>query len=189
MAYKRLSFTEWTDVDRKLIEGIGASAIAREYGVSEGAIRKRQRSNASSGMEIGSKRIVEMRLEERAIIDPLPVVLQKRMYSMVDTQLEIIRNLSLSSELGSKTSHRLAAIANLHASKLDDENPDPESIKMVHALTETANKAAYQPVEMMKAMRASMPVQADEVRTVDPAKISTGALHEVLAARRSLQST
>lgn len=184
MAYKRLSLSEWLEVDKKLIEGVGSSAIAREYGVSEGVIRKRQRSNTSSGLDIGSRRIVEMRIEERSIIDPLPVVLQKRMYSMVDTQLEIIRNLSLSSELGSKTSHRLASIANLHASKLDDETPDPESLKMIHALTETANKAAYQPIEVMKAMKSSMPAVDVDPRRFDPSKMSDSALKELRLAMR-----
>ncbi len=190
MAYKRLSIEQWIALEREIVEGASNLELAKKYGISEGAIRKRRLANQAIGIPDSVDKVVKARtmrkeaddIEHNALINFAPAQV-KTIYSQADTVMEMARNLSLSAELGSKTSHRLASIANFHASKLDDEAPDTESLKMIHALTETANKAAMQPIEVMKAMKGSVPIEAP-TRRIDPSKMSDAVLKELQLAMR-----
>lgn len=182
MAYKRLTPQEWVDLERASLGGESNVDLAAKYGISESAIRKRLGSSKDMKVEKAAQKIVEMRQE----LELLPPALQIRAYSIADALVQISRNLTLSAELGAKTAHRLSSIANTQAASIDDDAPDPDKLKMIHGLTETANKAAFQPLELIKAAKGSvMDNTQEEVATIDPQKISSGAMHELLAARRS----
>ena len=184
MSYKRLTQKEWTELEHAAYSGTSNSELARRFGISEGAVRKRIGSRKAIKVERAAAKIVEMRHE----LDLLPPELQIRAFCVADALTNISRNLTLSAELVSKTSHRLAAMAEHHASTIDNAKPNPDTLRLVHGLIETSNKAATQPIELLKAVKGSIVDQTpEEVQTVDPEKISSGALHEVLAARRSLQ--
>ncbi len=179
-SYKRLTPQQWLELSQEATTGVSGSDLARKYGISESAVRKRLGSISTIKVDRAAKKIVEMRQE----LDLLPPALQIRAYSIADSLTEISKAMTMSAELGAITAHRLTSIANLHASNLDDSSPDPDKLRMIHGLTETANKAAYQPVELIKAIKGSVIDKPEEVKTIDTTKISSEALHEVLAARR-----
>lgn len=185
MAYKRLSQSEWNDVESEAMGGASNMDLSRKYGISEGAIRKRLGSVRTMKVERAAKSIVAMRAE----LETLPPGLQIRAYCVADALTEISKSMTYAALAGAKTSEKLTAIANNHAMLLDEYEPDPDKLRMIHGLTETANKAAYQPVELLKAVKGSIApdVTVDPVATVDPAKVSSAAIHELIAARRSAE--
>lgn len=179
--YKRLSPQDWVELEKAAYAGESNSELARKYGITEGAIRKRLGSVANVKVERAAKKIVEMRDE----LELLPPALQIRAYCIADALTEISKAMTMSAELGAKTAHRLTAIANLHASKLDDSAPDADKLRMIHGLTETANKAAYQPVELIKAIKGSLlTINPEDVlpKKINLSLLSTETLKELSKA-------
>ena len=162
-------------------EGKSIRSIADEYGVDEGTIRKRLGSVKTIKIEAAATAINAA----RDALEVLPPALQCRAVALADVWQEISRSMAQSAELKAKTDFRLASIANLHASQLDDEAPDPEKIKLIHALTETGNKAAWLPMELLKANKDQLGRNSDAqpVTTIDPTKLSDEALRELIRAR------
>jgi len=185
MAYKRLTEKEWTELTIRAQAGESMRSLGREYGISEGSVRKRLGSVQTHRVERAAKSIVAMRTE----LETLPPLLQLQAYSVADALTEISKSMTYAALAGAKTSEKLTAIANNHAMLLDEHEPDPDKLRMIHGLTETANKAAYQPVELLKAVKGSIAPDAtvDPVATIDPAKVSSAAIHELIAARRSAE--
>lgn len=183
MAYKRLSPTEWNDVENEAMSGASNMDLARKYGISEGAIRRRLGSVRTLKVERAAKSIVTMRTE----LATLPPDLQIRAYCVADALTEISKSMTYAALAGAKTSEKLTAIANAHAMVLDEHEPDPDKLRMIHGLTETANKAAYQPVELLKAVKGSIAPDSTvaPVATIDPSKLSATTMRELIEARRS----
>jgi len=122
-------------------------ALAREFEINEGTIRARFGQIKHIKVHDAAMKVVEA----RKAVESLPVALRVQVNPLADVLQSISNMAAQSAELAAKTSFRMSHIANLQASKVDEQNPDPELLRMVHGLTETANKAAYQPLELLKA--------------------------------------
>jgi hypothetical protein len=147
MAKARITPAQWVEIDQKLQAGNTASSLAREYGVTEGAIRKHFGPIKKDRVERTAAKIFESRIAK----SELPPVLQIKAESLAD-KLEILSKvMAQSAELSSKTALRMAALANAQAQLVDDQDPDADIVRAVHALTDTSNKAAYQGLELLKA--------------------------------------
>ena len=73
-------------------------------------------------------------------------------------------NLAAAGRLGAQTAHRLMALANEQAAKLDDVDPvgeDGNNLKAVIALIRTANDAAQTGLNLMKVGTESLPTAPD----------------------------
>lgn len=132
--------------------GEGGRALAREYGIGEGTIRSRFGQVKKVKINEAAVKLVEA----RRAIDALPPMLRPQANALADTMQQISEMVAQSAELAARTAYRMSHIANVQAAKLDDERPDLDTARLVAGFTETANKAAYQPLELMKANKEIM---------------------------------
>lgn len=149
---KRLTQAEWATLEKRLMAGESARSLAREYGNTEAAIRHRFGQVKKIKVEDAAMKLVEA----RQAIESIPPTLRPQVNALADTLQQISEMAARSAELAARTAYRMSHIANVQASKLDEENPDVETARMVAGFTDTANKAAYQPLELMKANKSVM---------------------------------
>lgn len=181
MAKPKIASIQWLEIDALLQKGESTNSVAAKYGITEGAIRKHFGPIKKDKVERTAAKIFEARVAKNG----LPAVLQVKAESLAD-KLEILsRVMAQSAELSSKTALRMAALANAQAQLIDDSEPDAESIRAIHALTDTSNKAAYQGLELLKANKDMMTqsVESETVATIDPTKLSSQTRRELLEAR------
>jgi len=147
---KKLTADQWVDIETRLFKGEAtAYALAKEYGISEGTIRARVNPKKRGMVNEAVTKLVEAKMA----IAELPPSLQPHIDTMAETAIRTKQTLGLMSELNAKTGHKMAYIANLQSSKIDENAPDPDTVRLVHGLIETANKAAWQPLELLKASK------------------------------------
>ena len=187
MAYKILSDAERAEINRRLDAGDAIPRLAKEFGVSYNTIKNQKASATSPKVIKTATAIVESRKAQDTVaimLSTLTPTQQEAAITLADAMPLILPNSVNAAVLNAKTSHRMAYIANLQASKLDEENPDLETAKLVHGLLDTANKAAYQPLELIKANKGG-PVVSDEtpMATLDVTRLSSAARRELLEAR------
>ena len=187
MAYKILSDAERAEINRRLDAGDAIPRLAKEFGVSYNTIKNQKASATSPKVIKTATAIVESRKAQDTVaimLSTLTPTQQEAAITLADAIPLILPNSVNAAVLNAKTSHRMAYIANLQASKLDEENPDLETAKLVHGLLDTANKAAYQPLELIKANKGG-PVVSDEtpMATLDVTRLSSAARRELLEAR------
>lgn len=132
--------------------GESGRALAREYGIGEGTIRSRFGQVKKIKVSEAAVKLVEA----RQAIEALPPMLRPQVNALADTLQQISEMAARSAELSARTAYKMSHIANVQASMLDVENPDIETARLVAGFTETANKAAYQPLELMKANKEIM---------------------------------
>lgn len=155
---KRLTQAEWATLEKRIMAGESGRALAREYNIGEATIRSRLGQVKKIKIEDAAMKLVEA----RQAIESLPPTLRPQVNALADTLQQISEMAARSAELAARTAYRMSHIANVQASKLDEENPDVETARMVAGFTDTANKAAYQPLELMKANKAMMENAQDE---------------------------
>lgn len=143
----KLDQKTWDAIELAYFGGQSANSLAKQYGISEAGIRKRLKGKKADKVENAVAKVVEA----RKAVAALPEVLRVQVDTLADTRMQIIEMTAKSAELAAKTAYRMTHIANIQSAKLDEENPDAETARMVHGLMETANKAAYQPLELLKA--------------------------------------
>ena len=99
----------------------------------------------------------------QSAIAALPVPHQFRAMDLASKLRNISDNLASAAELGAKTSHRLQALANDAASKIDDAEPEKSvgHMKMVGAMTKLANDAAHIPLNLLAANKGAKEPEAD----------------------------
>ncbi len=169
MAYKRLSPDEWIAAKLEVHRGDSIRSVAPKYGISEAALRRRINSDLGPNVvDVAQKLAAKKetaRVADKALA-ALPVALRARAFSLSESLLEMSNTVLLGAELASKTALKLQRMANFQASLVDEEEPDSDRLRMVHGLIETANKAAQQPLELIKANRDLMQTEPeDEVKT------------------------
>lgn len=141
----KLSLEQWEEIEKRLATGESASALAREFGVSETAIRKKFGSNKSISSKSSKVREVAEKLAEaQTALAELPIRQQYVAISLADKLRNISDNLASAAQYGAQTAHRLNALANSEVSKVDDAEPlaSVENLKGVAALTKLANESA-----------------------------------------------
>ena len=143
----RLTDEQWNQIITRNLNGESIRSLAREFGITETAIRKRISSQTKQIKSV-AKQIVTV--EEKLSAMPISSQIQVRTYA---ERLRAISNhMASAAEYGAATAHRLAQIANSQAEKIDDVSPESsiETIKTVAVLTRTANEAADLSVRLAK---------------------------------------
>lgn len=149
----KLTDAQWTDIERRLLEGESRRSLANEFGISEGAIRQRLSTQVEEIKEL-AKTIVTV--EER--VKALPIGSQITTHSLAAKLRAISTSLASAAELGAATAHRLSALANSEVCKVDDANPlgSVESLKGVSALTRLANDSANIALNLLSANKEAV---------------------------------
>ncbi|GAA4401200.1 helix-turn-helix domain-containing protein [Quisquiliibacterium transsilvanicum] len=162
----KLSPEQWAEIERRLAAGEGASALAREFGISPASVSVRVSKISKKVSETAHKLA-----EAQTALAELPVPQQYAAVSLAEKLRAISTSLANAAELGAKTAHRLHALANSEVEKVDDADPlRPESmaaLKGVSVLTKLANDSSQIAVNLLAANRDTVK-RVNEAQMEDP---------------------
>lgn len=149
----KLSPEQWAEIERRLAAGEGASALAREFGVSPASVSVRVSKVSKKVSETAHKLA-----EAQTALAELPVPQQYAAVSLAEKLRAISTSLANAAELGAKTAHRLHALANAEVGKVDDADPlgSMEALKGVSVLTKLANDSSAIAVNLLNANRETV---------------------------------
>ena len=187
----KLSPAQWATVERRLLAGETATKLGLEFGISEAGIRKKFGSNQTVSAKSTKVRIAAEKLADaNTALDLLPAAQRQVAISLADELRQISTHLAGAAKFGSATAHRLAGVAHAKVQEMDDADPlsaqSLETLKGVAALTKLANEAGSLGVNLLAANKETVKAINDRppiARTVNPKKVSTEALKELMAAR------
>ena len=170
----KLTPAQWDEVQRRLLAGETASALAREFGVVESAIRKRFGAARDVSAKSAKVKNVALKLAEAsAALEALPPTQRHVAISLAEAMREVSTNLAQAARLSSDTAARLSSIANAQAQLIDQQDPQAEYVQRVAVITRTANDAAVLPTNLLKinegaAKQAEQGEAAEFLRTLQP---------------------
>lgn len=146
---------QWEQIGKRLLQGEKAADLAREFGVSKTAISTRFSERMGTVKEI-AQQVVET--ERR--VESLPIADQIAVRTLADELKAISTHLAGAAKYSASTAHRLAALANAQMDQIDDSKPlakeGVDAIKSIAVLTDTANRAAEIPLNLLKANKDSI---------------------------------
>jgi hypothetical protein len=176
----KLTPEQWEQLKKRLDNGESAAALSREYGVSQPVI-----SNRFSKQSKDVRKTAELIAEGQNALAALPIAQQYQAISLAEKLRNISNSLAHAAENGAATAHRLSAIANTQAQKINDADPmeSQEQLQAISALTKIANDAASLGLGLVNANKGTAQEEAKPQSRVDMRKLSTAALEEILAAR------
>lgn len=172
---------QWVDIERRhLVNGESINALAIEFGVNESSIRRKikpnktELPNEAKPLQVLAREKVDadkavMRIAEQ--IAELPVARQQIVSDLAQKLTNISVHLGSAAEYGAATAHRLAGIAHMKATEIDDAKPlDDESVaalKGIAVLTRMANDASEIGVNLLRANKDAVD-EANRGRTSVP---------------------
>ena len=188
---------------RHFIGGESLNSLAKEYGVNESTLRRKIKPNKAEG-ENAPKSLIQLATEKASVdkaakliaeeIAELSIARQQLVNDLSRRLSNISEHLAGAAEFSAATSHRLAGIANAKAMEIDDAAPltaqSLDALKGVAALTELANKAAHVPLGLLASNKEAVQKLGDapkQCQSIDPSKLSNGALEELMGARVAAQ--
>ena len=137
---------QWKDIEARVLNGESMRAIAREYNVSEGVIRKRINTQTKPVKEIAN----QLARAELAL-EALPINTQVKVRSLADELKDISHHIASAARYGAMTAHRLAGMANSQLDMIDETDPftSVDAMKSVNALTSMANEAGKTAIQLL----------------------------------------
>jgi hypothetical protein len=146
----KLSDKKWADIERRLIKGESAIALAREYGVDRAAVSRRFSQPIAT-----VKAVANQLLNAEISLKALPLTQQINAISILDQLRSISGHLAGAANFGAATAHRLSGIAHGKVSEIDDAAPlDDESmnaLKGIAVLTKLANDSSQIGINLLNA--------------------------------------
>lgn len=154
----KLTETQWTTLERRLLAGESASALGREFGISEAAIRKRFGSVKADSSKV--RETAEKLAEAHKSLETLSPVQRPVAIDLAEKLRSISNSYASAAELGARTAHRLHALANSEVNKVDDADPLSEeslaAMKGVSLLTKLGNDALVPASNLLAANKERM---------------------------------
>lgn len=164
-----LTEKQWQQIGERLLKGDPGRVLAREYGVSEAAIRKRFGAQTKQIKDVANQLVAA-----ETAFAALPISAQISARTLADELKEISSHLAGAARFGAATAHRLSGIANAQVAKIDDTEPlgaeSLESLKGISALTKLANESSTIALNLLSANK-EMVKSAMEDDDVQPVKI------------------
>jgi hypothetical protein len=133
----KLTLKQWGEVEKRLLAGEGARAIARDYTVTDAAIRLRFTSTHKTVKDVAN----QLLSADRAL-KSLPISSQLLALNLLDELKAVSAHLVSAARLGASTAHRLAGIANEEVGKVVDLEKSVGSLRHVAILTKMSNDAS-----------------------------------------------
>jgi ABC-type transporter Mla subunit MlaD len=150
-----LTEKQWVEIERRLIDGDSGRSIAKDFGVSEAAIRKRFGSHVKKVKDVANQIVAT----DKAF-KALPIGAQISARTLADRLMSISEHLAGAAEYGAATAHRLSGIAHNKVSEIDDATPlnaeSLESLKGIAVLTKMANASAEIGVNLLSANKEAI---------------------------------
>ncbi len=150
-----LTEKQWAAISKRLLDGEAGRVLAREFGVSEAAIRKRF---GAQNKEI--KDVANQLVAAESAFKALPIGAQISARTLADRLISISDHLCGAAEYGAMTAHRLSGIAQSKALEIDDAAPltedSLESLKGIAVLTRMANASSEIGVNLLRANKEAI---------------------------------
>ncbi|RMX08509.1 Hin recombinase [Corticibacter populi] len=159
----RLTPEQWDEVERRhFVDGESVSALAREFGIDEAAIRRKISPKKSEIRKLAEQKVAAdaKSKEITRIVEAMPPVMQAQFQTLTSSLTRISQHLASAAEYGSATAHRLSALAHAEVSKVDDADPlnreSLEAMKGVAALTKLANESSSIALNLLAANKEAV---------------------------------
>lgn len=150
-----LTEKQWAEVKQRLLDGEAGRVLAREFGISETAIRKRLSSQCEQ-----IKTVANQVFTAEVAFKALPISSQISAKTLVEQLHSISGHLAGAANYGAATAHRLSGIAHSKVQEIDDAAPlnaeGIESLKGVAVLTKMANDASEIGVNLLRANKETV---------------------------------
>ena len=180
---RKSSLTEkqWHEIGQRLLAGEAGRVLAREFGISETAIRKRFGSQNKQIKEVANQ-VVAAEIAFKA----LPVSSQISAQNLIDELRAVSMHLAGAAKYGSATAHRLAGIAHGKVQEIDDAMPldaeSLESLKGIAVLTRMANESSQIGINLLNANKDRIK-RIDDAAEQDEGNTDDDARADAIAAR------
>lgn len=147
---------QWADIEQRLINGEAGCALAKEYGISYNAIKKRFGSRVKQ-----IKSVANQILETERNFKALPISSQIKAVNLADLLRSISNHLGHAANYGAMTAHRLHGISNALVDKIDEADPlkDRKSIDTlggIGVMTKLANESAEIGLNLLRANKEAV---------------------------------
>ncbi len=162
---RKSSLTEkqWETIGRRLVDGEAGRVLAREFGISEAAIRKRFGAQVKEIKDVANQLVAA-----ESAFKALPIGAQISARTLADKLVSISEHLCGAAEYGAATAHRLSGIAHGKVALIDDAKPLSEEsvseLKGIAVLTKMANEASEIGVNLLRANKETI----DRINTEPP---------------------
>jgi hypothetical protein len=176
----KLSPDQWREIDNRLSAGERATDLAKEFQISACRISERI-AKVSKPVHVAAAKLADAHNS----LASLPIAQQYQALNLAEKLRNISTSLAHAAENGAATAHRLSAIANLQAQKIDEASPmeSQESLQAISALTKIANDAASLGLGLVNANKTGKEPNTPEMPTLDISKISSQTRRELIEAR------
>ncbi|MDE1905952.1 MAG: hypothetical protein KGH75_05820 [Rhodospirillales bacterium] len=145
----KLTDRQWSEIERRMVNGEAIRALAREYGIQPGSIRAKLSIRVEN-----TKLAAESIVKTGELLDKLPVIAQQNAHGLADRLRSISSHLAGGADYGARTFHRLSMIANTKAEEIDESatlTDNAEAIRSVMAIQSAANEAAKTGINLLAA--------------------------------------
>lgn len=150
-----LSDKQWGEIERRSIAGESGRKLAAEFGITEGAIRKRLGAQVKD-----IKSVANQIVETNRALKALPIGAQISAQSLAEELMAISMHLASTAKYNAATAHRMAGIANAKAAEIDDAAPLTDesraALKDVGVLVAMSNIASEVPLGLLKANKEAV---------------------------------
>lgn len=185
----KLTDAQWEEIHKRLVAGETARKIGADFGVSDTAIRKRFGDSSRVGLQSLQVRTVASKLAEaQTALEALPVSQRPAALSLAESLRQIGQSMAAAATLSAATSHRLHALANQEAQKIDDADPLAyrDHLMGVQALAKMGNEAGMLPMQMIQAAAKAAPTEETEpAQVLDASALPTEMLTAIMDAKRA----
>lgn len=142
----KLTPEQWEEVHRRIMAGEVVRHVAKDFDISEAAIRKKFGANLKVSAQSSRVQTVARQLADaKGALAELPVRQQYVAESLADQLRSISKSYAATAEIATRTSHRLHALANAEVQRVDDTAPlsaeSLEALKGIAVLTKIGNDA------------------------------------------------
>lgn len=163
----KLTRKDWEKIEARLLSGENRSKIARDFRITEGAIRSKLSTKLKQ-----AKTVANQVVAAEVAFNSLPIATKITTQSIIDELRAVSTHLAGAAKYGAMTAHRLSGIANQQIDKIDDVDPmgdkSMEALKGIAALTEVANKAAQTGINLLNANKDLIAEQNEQARRYVP---------------------
>lgn len=173
----KLTDKQWSEIEKKLLQGEKAKDLAKQYKVSPTVLSRRFSASAKTVKDVANQIVAT-----EVALKSLPVSQQLLAISIADDLRAISTHLAGAGKFGAATAHRLSGIAHAKVQEIDDAAPlnteSIEALKGVAVLTKLANESSQIAVNLLAANKEAIKEMNNPSRPDDRGQL----LREISAA-------